>query len=294
MPRRLFPDKRSALLACLMLDLVVPGSAQRLAEIHNDQLSIVVRMADRSYELRIPGFERPVLAARVGAEIDHRWIRSSDYPQHRTSESAFTDALGSGHSIAVTFPGLKAKPDLTCVLRVYDQHPFGDAEVRVQNRTAKVVTVQAIRTVEAIGEPRIELGGGQGAERVLSDTLSEDRPALKIYDLAQAPAGMHRGVGSQLIYNQESRRSLFLGALTSQRFLTILRLRVGSASPRGQDRPVALDASGLRLDQPPHSVRLIKIIDSSIAASPPSLNAGVPRTAPSRLTEPKDTHEDRL
>ena len=41
--------------------------------------------------------------------------------------------------------------------------------------------------------------------------------------------GMHRAVGSQLIYNRESHESLFLGALTSDRFLTILRLHVAGS-----------------------------------------------------------------
>ena len=42
---------------------------------------------------------------------------------------------------------------------------------------------------------------------------------------------MHRAVGSQLIYNRESKESLFLGALTSNRFLTIIHLQTQSSSP---------------------------------------------------------------
>jgi alpha-galactosidase len=56
---------------------------------------------------------------------------------------------------------------------------------------------------------------------------------LQIYDLGKAPNGMHRAVGSQLIYNRESKESLFLGALTSSRFLTILHLQTQSSSPGG-------------------------------------------------------------
>ena len=37
---------------------------------------------------------------------------------------------------------------------------------------------------------------------------------------------MHRAVGSQFIYNRQSRQSLFLGALTSDKWLTVLRLQV--------------------------------------------------------------------
>jgi alpha-galactosidase len=44
---------------------------------------------------------------------------------------------------------------------------------------------------------------------------------------------MHRAVGSQLIYNRDSTESLFLGALTSSRFLTIIHLQTQSSSPDG-------------------------------------------------------------
>ncbi len=63
------------------------------------------------------------------------------------------------------------------------------------------------------------------ADRILSDSYSEDRPQLAIRDLGRAPNGMHRAVGSQLIYNRQSGQSLFLGALTSDRLLTIFHLQ---------------------------------------------------------------------
>ncbi|HVU47511.1 MAG TPA: hypothetical protein VHD85_15370 [Terracidiphilus sp.] len=46
---------------------------------------------------------------------------------------------------------------------------------------------------------------------------------------------LHRAVRSQLIHNRQSHKSLFVGALTSDRFLTILRLHLATAqgsSPR--------------------------------------------------------------
>src|SRR5208337_1564601 len=55
-------------------------------------------------------------------------------------------------------------------------------------------------------------------------SYSEDRPQLAIRDLGDAPKGMHRAVGSQLIYNRRSGQSLFFGALTSDRLLTIFHL----------------------------------------------------------------------
>jgi hypothetical protein len=43
---------------------------------------------------------------------------------------------------------------------------------------------------------------------------------------------MHRGVGSQLIYNRESKQSLFFGALTSDRFLTLLHLQAAGTGAK--------------------------------------------------------------
>ncbi len=108
---------------------------------------------------------------------------------------------------------------------------FGVIEAEVQNHTANPVTIQSIRSVEAFGNQIIDLGGPQNADRVLSDSFSEDWPPLQIYDLGKAPKGMHRAVGSQLIYNRESKESLFVGALTSNRFLTIIHLQTQPSSP---------------------------------------------------------------
>jgi hypothetical protein len=169
----------------------------------------------------------------VAAEVGHQWLRSSDYPRRQAAESTFEDDLGPGHQITVTCSGLDGKPDLVYVLQLYKQRPYGTVEVKVQNNSGREVTVQAIRNVEALGEPIINLGGGQSADRVLSDSFSEDWPDLVLYDLGGVPGGMHRGAGSQLIYNRESKQSLFLGALTSDRFLTLMHLhaeRVGAKS----------------------------------------------------------------
>ena len=145
--------------------------------------------------------------------------------RHSVSESTFSDGLGSGRQVTVTCSGLEGKPDLVYIVQLYDQRPYGTVQVKVHNSTEKAITVQAIRSVEAIGEPLVDLGGRASADRILSDSFSEDWPDLRIYDLGKAPGGMHRGVGSQLIYNRESKQSLFLGALTSDRFLTLLHLQ---------------------------------------------------------------------
>lgn len=219
-------------LAVLLAVASLPALAQESSSINNAQLSVRVRAQDGAYEIRLQGNERPVIVARVGAEVDHRWIASSEYPRHQAASSSFNGPLGTGHQLSVTFSGLSGKPDLVCILRVYDERPFGEVQVRLRNGAQGGVTVQAIRVLDAIGEPRIDLGGAEAADRVMSDAFSED-PAMKIADLGDAPGGMHRGVRSQLVYNQESKQSLLLAALTSDRFLTILRLKADKPAAGG-------------------------------------------------------------
>ena len=82
--------------------------------------------------------------------------------------------------------------------------------------------------------PVINLNGPVSADRILSDSYSEDRPQLAIRDLGDGRKGMHRAVGSQLIYNRESGQSLFFGALTSDRLLTIFHLKEQSTGAGAQ------------------------------------------------------------
>ncbi len=212
-----------ALALTLILTGISQGAVPEDVSIRNEQLTVSANTRDGSYSLRAKGLEQAVFVARVGAEIDHHWVRSSEYPKQLAEESTFQDDLGSGHAIRITYSGLAGKPDLVLVLRLYDQHAYGDVEVTMRNTTGKALSVQAIRSVEA---GLVNLGGREAADRVLSDSFSEDRPIMKIFDLGQAPEGVHRSVGSQLIYNQESKQSLLLATLTSRRLLNILHLRV--------------------------------------------------------------------
>ncbi len=198
-----------------------PCPAQQLT---NRDLSVTVNPQDGSYRFGPVG-SPPVVEAGIGALVDHRWQRSSEYASHSLSESTFSDALGAGKELTVTFTAASGSPDLIYVLQLYTEKPFGSIQVRVRNGTSKAMSVQAIRSVDATGDSIVNLGGPPSQERALSDSFSEDWPDLVIYDLGDAPGGMHRGVGSQLIYNRQTKQSLFLGALTSDRFLTILRLK---------------------------------------------------------------------
>ncbi|HKN23629.1 MAG TPA: hypothetical protein VJX72_02190, partial [Candidatus Acidoferrum sp.] len=201
--------------------VVTPCAAQQLT---NDKLSLTLNAKDGAYQLAVRGGQ-PIFTSGVAAQVNHQWLRSADYPRHQVSESTFSDELGSGHAITVTNSGLPGKADLIYVLQLYDQSPYGTLQVTLRNNTDKEVTVQAIRGIDALGEPLLDLGGHAFADRILSDSFSEDWPQLRLYDLGKAPGGMHRGVGSQLVYNRESKQSLFIGALTAARFLTILHLQ---------------------------------------------------------------------
>jgi len=217
-----------------------PGSAQQLT---NDTLSLSVNAQDGSFRLALRGGQL-ILASRVAAEIDHQWLRSSEYPGHQVSESTFTDELGSGHAVSVTFTRPAGKPDLIYVAQIYDQRPFATVQVTVRNTSGKEITVQAIRNIEAIGDPALNLGGPAFADRILSDSFSEDWPELRLYDLGKAVGGMHRGAGSQLIYNRNSKQSLFLGALTSDRFLTLLDLQAAGTGAETKIASFTVDSTG--------------------------------------------------
>ena len=242
LPRRLTGKVREVEIASLLTVCVLclaegclgssnPAGFQTVA--HTEGVSVAVRASDGTFQITTGSGGHSVIRARVAAEIDHKWVRSTDYPKHEISESSVEDALGHGKKITVASSGLSTFPDLAYTLQIYDGRAFGVIETVVQNHTDNPVTVQSIRNVEAVGNEIINLGGTQKRDRVLSDSFSEDWPPLQIYDLGKAPKGMHRAVGSQLIYNRDSKESLFLGALTSCRFLTIIHLQTQASSPDG-------------------------------------------------------------
>ncbi len=203
-------------------------------QLTNGTLSVTVDGQNGSYQFGTIG-SQSALQANIAALVDHTWRRAGSYPSHSVSESPFSDTLGSGRQLTVTCSGLSGSPDLIYVLQLYTKNPYGTIQVRVRNGTGKATSVQAIRSVEATGDSILSLGGRPSDDRILSDSFSEDWPDLVIYDLGGAPDGLHRGVGSQLIYNRQSKQSLFLGALTSDRFLTILRLK---AEGKGTDAKI--------------------------------------------------------
>ncbi len=211
--------------------------------LRNKQAFVIVHSGDGSYEI---GQENhSAIHARVALKVNFNWITSSDYPQHQISESSFDDALGHGHEATVQCSGLPSRPDLSYVIRLYDNIDAGDIRVEVRNHTDKSVNVQSLRSVEARGDQPLNLSAPASSDRVLSDSFSEDWPPLKIYDLGKPPGGMHRAVGSQLIYNRDSKESIFFGALTSDRFLTIMHLKTNSSAQQSAgDSYYTVDSTG--------------------------------------------------
>jgi hypothetical protein len=199
---------------------------------------------DGSYSIEAPGIRGPVIRAGVEAMVDSLVLSSTAYPRHTVEISQSTDELGSGSTLTVTHTGLAGRPDLVCVVRVMREQPWGEITVRVHNTTDRAISVRAIRSLHATGAPIVNLGGAAYADRILSDSFSEDRPQLAIRDLGAGPKGLHRAVGSQLVYNRSSGASLFLGALTSERLLTIFHLKETGSGAGTAIRSYDVDSTG--------------------------------------------------
>src|SRR5208337_4932410 len=147
----------SAGIAIIAVALIVigPCAAQQLT---NEKLSLTVNAKDGTYQLAVRDGQ-PIFTSAVAAQVDHQWLRSTEYPRHQVTESTFGDELGSGRAITVTNSGLAGKADLIYVVQLYDKSPYGTLQVTVRNSTEKEVTVQAIRGVESLGEPLLNLEG---------------------------------------------------------------------------------------------------------------------------------------
>ena len=138
--------------------------------------------------------------------------------------------------------------------------------MQVQNNTPKALTVQALRSVDAFGTPLIDLGASEGSIRILSDGFTEND--VHISDLDQP--GMYRAVGSQVIYNRDSKESLFWGALSANRFLTIMHLQ--SDAPQGNFKSTSftIDSTGTSEVHDPRGFRPAEDrIELSLPVPPP-------------------------
>lgn len=241
--KRFYKSAFAAIFVLAALFSVCPVSGETVPQLQNRWLTVSVRPSDGSFEIHSAGLPDSVLTARVGAEIDHHWILSTDYPSHQVATSSFQDALGEGRQLDVTFAGRSGNPGLKYTLQLYNDRPYGKVQVQIDNAGHDPISIQSIRVMDVIGDPRVNLGAAENADRVLSDSYSEDRPTLRIYDLGKAPvyrggddlgkdfSNLHLAVGSQLIYNRQSKFSLLLAALTSDRWLTVMHLGTAQPSP---------------------------------------------------------------
>ena len=207
-------------------------------------LRVKIDPADGSYTIGASGSADAVLHAGVAVELDGRWLQSKDYPRHTVASSTVLDDLGESKEWTVTFSGRVDSPDLIYRLRAYPDKPFADIQVFVRNSTTKPIDVRSIRSIAATGSSILNLGGAAVQDRVLSDSFSEDRPNITIHNLADTTLKMQRGVGSQLIYNRQSHESLFIGALTSDRFVTILRIHVAGDAAQPRVAAYEVDSTG--------------------------------------------------
>jgi alpha-galactosidase len=216
------------LLTVLTLILVGVGSAlprnsaaqAQPAQIENSALLVSVNSKTGAYTVREK--TGPVrLTADVAAKVNGQWLHSADYPKHAVSSTAAAEGTPQ---LAIAHSGLAGQPDLACSVRLHSDPAYVEVVVTVRNNTQKSLEVQGIRAIE-IRDPRLlDLGAPASALRILSDSFSEDRPAVAIHDFGDNQDGLYRGVGSQLLYNRQSKQSLFIGALNSEKWLTILRL----------------------------------------------------------------------
>jgi hypothetical protein len=192
-------------------------------------LDIRINPNDGRYEVGIAGLGVYALQAGVAAKVNGAWLHSSQYPRHDVVRSTVNGYLGSATEWKVTYSGLSGKPNLIYQLRAYQNAPFADLQVTVNNESGTTVDVEAVRSLDATDGAIVDLGGPLKDDRILSDSYSEDKPAMKIRDLADAEEHMHLATNTQLIYNLRSRQSLFIGALTSDRFVTIMRLHLADS-----------------------------------------------------------------
>ena len=217
----------------------------------------VATFADGSYAL-LSGASEPgrvsdaeVLRGQPYFDLSGSSVVASDYPHHTITRAAFRDALGAGTSLQVANTGLSGRPDLLLDLRMYDDGRFGAAKVTLRNSTSAAVQVHALGILRS--SSGVHLGGPDAADRVLSDSFSEDSPPMAVKDLAAGTSGLHRGFGSQLIYNRTSGRSLFFGALTASRFITMLHLQEQGAGEGAHIVSYDIASTGTQEGEPEQS-----------------------------------------
>lgn len=246
------------LIVAVGVSLCTGAQAAKTESLSNRAISASIGSRGATFTLSAKGLTKPVFTARVGAEVNHHWLWSTAYPARNVQQTEVQGPLGPAHKITVTLSGLPNQPEMAYSLEIYDQHGFGSIQVKLRNRGPSSMPVEDIRVIDiTTGSPKVDLGGPEDTERVLSDSYSEDRPPLQIYGLGNAReypgedsfgdklTPIHFAVGSQLVYNQSSRYSLLIAALTAEKWLTVFHLDT-STSPSATARvsSYAVDCTG--------------------------------------------------
>ncbi len=213
----------------------------RASELSKSPGPLLVHVDEHSGKYVLSYRGRDVLNSGVGVEIDAKWLLSTQYPRHSVTEYRENTPIGPAHVWQVSSTGLRDRPDLIYRIKLLNDSTSVLLEVETRNSTPQILYVQAIRSMDADG---LDLGGSEEADRVLSDSFSEDRPAVAIHNLGDAPKNTHMAVGSQLVYNRESGLSFFLGALTSDRLLTFMNINVKREEQRAHIQSYTVEATG--------------------------------------------------
>ncbi len=207
-------------LAPALLLLALPCVAAEPA------IRISVDTQTGNYRIQSSSIEAPVIVASPAVHVKGNWVRALDYPVRTVERRKGTGPLGETEEWTVRYSGLPNAPELVLEIRAYINSPFGEIQLTARNSSVHLETIEGFRVLEANAGQIPDLGADPAEDRVLSDSFSEDRPAMQIRELNDAENQVHRAVGSQLIYNRKSRQGWFVGALTSDKFLTVIRLHM--------------------------------------------------------------------
>ena len=92
------------LLASQILSAQYSPAQDKPVEYQAKTIGIRVNPGDGSYTMFDPVSMRPILHATVAAELNHRWVRSSDYPQHSIGSESTVHDTGPGNAVTISNP----------------------------------------------------------------------------------------------------------------------------------------------------------------------------------------------
>jgi alpha-galactosidase len=242
-PGKRFRGGRSLLFlvwGALLLNVVMAVARDRNGD---DALRVAIDAKSGSYSIYSAAISGAVLSASPAIQVGERWVATKDYPHCEVSSAKVSGVLGDAEEWTMHCSGNDQEPDLLLHVRTYAAVPFGEIEVTTRNSTGRPARIQGFRLAQAEGPEVIRLGGDPSSDRVLLEGFSEDRPPDQVRDLNRAEKGAHRAVGGQLIYNRQSGMSWFAGALSTEKFLTLFRLKMAGETT-STTRGFEIDSTG--------------------------------------------------